>query len=108
MIPHRANHLLPPSFRCFVVVHLDTTRTPPTFKGAHTYSEHARSLTGAIGGRSFAFDVAEGEGPTYEEARANALRELLSPHLRWVRLELSIADRAAVSQLERQQKRSKL
>lgn len=94
---------LPTTRHCFVVVHMDTAQNPPRIKGADLYSESALSLTGAIGLRVFAFDVASATGNSYEDARDNALRELVFKPLHWVRPLLASADRVKVAAFEREE-----
>lgn len=71
--------------KAYLVVHLDVKKTPPEVSRAGIYSEPAESLTGAIGPRSFAFDVIEASGEDYETARLNLLARLrdYGPILAW-------------------------
>jgi hypothetical protein len=61
----------PGECRCYLVAHMTTK--PPCIVGTGLYSESAASLSGAIGPGRFAFDVAHGDGPTYESARRRLL-----------------------------------
>lgn len=69
----------PDTKTAYLVVHLDTTHTPPVFLGVGIYSEPARSLTGAIGPGRFALDVHEARGPDFETARRRIL-EMPEPY----------------------------
>ena len=52
----------------YLVAHIDTTTTPPTFLGHAIYSSSARSITNAITPKRFAFDVLEVSGDDYQDA----------------------------------------
>lgn len=59
----------------YLVVHLDTSVSPPVVTGAGIYSESARSLTGAIGRRVFAFDALQASGEDFVSAKMNVIKD---------------------------------
>jgi hypothetical protein len=63
----------------YLVVHLDTSVSPPRATRAGIYSSNAQALTGAISRKTFAVDITNANGLNYEDA----VRQLKRTKERW-------------------------
>jgi hypothetical protein len=62
--------------KCFLVAHIDATKSPPVMKCLGLYSESALCLTSVDRNRNWMVDVWEVEGATYQAAADEMRRQL--------------------------------